>query len=133
LPSSLVGLAPPEAGARRPPPRPRPPPAPRRPRAGAGAGRGRRAGVGPAVGVGQWAYDASPIFNKDAVKINQAMLKAMNFSRKTFESSKMKNGHFTDGFNPFLPIKTTDNSVTKDAKDKRFTNKLPADFNWLLK
>ena len=57
------------------------------------------------IAIGIWIYDTSPTFNKDAMKINEAMLSAMKFNRSEYQSINVKsNVHIADRFNPFMPM-----------------------------
>jgi hypothetical protein len=83
------------------------------------------------LAIGVWLYDTSPDYSRDAMALNEAMLKAMKFTRNEYQDNNMT-GHITDKINPFVPIMTSEGSVDKNA-DKNKSQKIPADFSWLLK
>ncbi|MDB4337709.1 terminase family protein [bacterium] len=83
------------------------------------------------LAIGVWLYDTSPDYSKDAMALNNAMLKGMKFTRNQYRDKNVT-GHLTDKLNPFMPISTSTDNVDKDA-NKRTSNKIPVDFDWLWK
>lgn len=83
------------------------------------------------LAIGVWLYDTSPDYSKDAMALNNAMLKGMKFTRNQYHDTNVT-GHLTDKLNPFMPISTSADNVDKNAS-KRSGSKIPADFDWLWK
>jgi len=83
------------------------------------------------LAIGMWLYDTSPEYNKDAMKINAEMLKAMSFTRSQYDDKNMT-GHITDNLNPFVPIIASEDMFDKEVDKRRDSKKIPADFKWLL-
>ena len=83
------------------------------------------------LAIGVWLYDTSPDYSHDAMAMNEAMLKAMSFTRSDYEDKSMT-GHITDKMHPLVPIITAEGDFDPTSDDKLRTKKIPADFKWLL-